>query len=115
MLTLLSGFAAHERDVIRQRSVARTNRKAEAGVWLGGIVPYLLRGLIKCGLCGLTFSGLRQKAPQRDHYYKCNGRQQARGLYGRCGPKCSAKSLNGDYVETSSGQTSNASYGTPAK
>jgi site-specific DNA recombinase len=246
MLTLLSGFAAHERDVIRERSVAGTNRKAEAGVWLGGVVPYgyvkegakgqwriavndrpipglnlseadvvrtiyrmcaaekqscqriadylnrvgvpcgsaentrveggkrtrrtasvwrpayvrnmivsrtymgehlfgkrtknrsqkviaravpsivseqewlkarevlrsnriiplrkrenpyLLRGLIKCGLCGLTFSGMQMKAPQRDHYYRCNGRQQARGLYGRFGQKCAAKSLNGDYVE----------------
>jgi site-specific DNA recombinase len=246
MLTLLSGFAAHERDVIRERSVAGTNRKAESGVWLGGVVPYgyikegvkgqlriavngapipgldlseaevvrtiyrmcaveqqscqriadflnrvgipcgsaenskveggkrqrrtasvwrpshvrnmivnrtymgehlfgkrsknrgrkviaravpaivseqdwlraqevlhsnqliplrkrdnpyLLRGLIKCGLCGLTFSGMRTKAPQRGHYYRCNGRQQARGLYGLSGRKCPAKSLNGDYVE----------------
>ena len=40
MLTMLSGFASHERDVIRERSVAGTNRVAEAGVWLGGIVPY---------------------------------------------------------------------------
>lgn len=40
MLTLLSGFASHERDVIRERSVAGTNRVAEAGTWLGGIVPY---------------------------------------------------------------------------
>src|SRR5512132_3553634 len=40
MLTLLSGFAAHERDMIRERSVAGTNRVAEAGAWLGGIVPY---------------------------------------------------------------------------
>ena len=40
MLTLLSGFAAHERDLIRERSVLGTNRLAEAGAWLGGIVPY---------------------------------------------------------------------------
>ncbi len=40
MLTMLSGFAAHERDVIRDRSLAGTNRVAEAGAWLGGIVPY---------------------------------------------------------------------------
>jgi site-specific DNA recombinase len=40
MLTMLSGFAAHERDVIRERSLAGTNRVAEAGAWLGGIVPY---------------------------------------------------------------------------
>src|ERR1700676_3307802 len=40
MLPMLSGFAAHERDVIRERSIAGTNRVAEAGAWLGGIVPY---------------------------------------------------------------------------
>ncbi len=39
MLTMLSGFAAHERESIRERSVAGTNRLAEAGAWLGG-VPY---------------------------------------------------------------------------
>ena len=40
MLTMLSGFASHEREVIRERSVAGTNRVAESGAWLGGIVPY---------------------------------------------------------------------------
>src|SRR5258708_2036681 len=40
MMTMLSGFAAHEREVIRERSSAGTNRKAEEGVWLGGVVPY---------------------------------------------------------------------------
>ena len=40
MLTMLSGFASHERDVIRERSVAGTNRVAESGAWMGGIVPY---------------------------------------------------------------------------
>jgi site-specific DNA recombinase len=247
MMTMLSGFAAHEREVIRERSSAGTNRKAEAGVWLGGVVPYgyrkvgekgqarlvvaeepipglslseaevvrtiyrmsaterqscqkiadylnqkaipcnssqnwpkpeagkrgrkiapiwrpshvrnmivsrtymgehifgkrsanknrkliprpvpaivseemwqsaqevlrshrimckrnrkhpyLLRGLIKCGLCGLTFSGYTMCPPQNDHYYRCNGRQFARGLYGNLGKKCPAKSLNGDYVD----------------
>jgi site-specific DNA recombinase len=247
MLTLLAGFAAHERELIRERSVAGTNRKVEAGTWLGGVVPYgyrkegekgnarlvvseqpvpgldiseadvvrsiyrmcatekkscqkiadhlnrtgipctsdwrtqgpdagkrnrhqaaiwrpshvrnmivsrtymgqhlfgkrsrnrnrnviaravpaivseqvwqvaqqvlrsnrimakrnnrtpyLLRGLIKCGLCGLTFSGIRAPLPQHDFYYRCNGRQFGRGLYSIAGKKCPAKSLNGDYVE----------------
>jgi site-specific DNA recombinase len=61
--------------------------------------PYLLRGLIKCGLCGLTFCGMRSKPPQQDHYYRCNGHQFARGLYGTLGKKCHSKSLNGEYVE----------------
>ena len=63
-----------------------------------GTRPYLLRGLIKCGLCGLTFSGMRVKR-QKDHYYRCNGRLQARGPYGLSGKKCPSKTLNGDYVE----------------
>jgi site-specific DNA recombinase len=40
MLRLLSGFAAHEHAVIRERSLADTNRVAQTGAWLGGIVPY---------------------------------------------------------------------------
>jgi site-specific DNA recombinase len=40
MLTMLSGFASHEREVIRERSVAGTNRVAESGAWMGGIVPF---------------------------------------------------------------------------
>jgi site-specific DNA recombinase len=40
MLTMLSGFATHEREVIRERSVAGTRRVAETGSWLGGIIPY---------------------------------------------------------------------------
>src|SRR5207302_11248677 len=39
-LTMLSGFAAHERELIRERSIAGTNRIAETGAWMGGIVPY---------------------------------------------------------------------------
>src|ERR1043165_1292379 len=40
MLTLLSGFATHEREVIRERSSAGITRAAETGAWLGGIVPF---------------------------------------------------------------------------
>ena len=45
MLTMLSGFAAHERDVIRERSIAGTHRVAASGAWMGGIVPYGYRKL----------------------------------------------------------------------
>src|ERR1700678_2248054 len=40
MLTMLSGFAAHEHSVIRERSLAGVNRVAATGAWLGGIVPF---------------------------------------------------------------------------
>jgi DNA-binding transcriptional regulator YiaG len=59
----------------------------------------LLRGLIRCGLCGLAYSGIRKAAPQQAHYYHCNGRQFARKLYGLSGHKCPAQSLNGNVVE----------------
>jgi site-specific DNA recombinase len=61
--------------------------------------PMLLRGLIKCGLCGLRFAGMRTPEPQKDHYYRCIGRQFARGLYGLSGKRCTAKAVNGEYVE----------------
>jgi transcriptional regulator with XRE-family HTH domain len=57
-----------------------------------------LKGLIKCGLCGLTFSGITI-TKQNDHYYRCNGRQAARGLYGIDGKKCPSRTVNGAYVE----------------
>jgi hypothetical protein len=44
-------------------------------------------------------SGTRASARQPDHYYHCNGRQFARGLYGLTGKKCLGKSINGEYVE----------------
>jgi site-specific DNA recombinase len=249
MLTLLSGFASHEREVIRERSVAGTNRVAESGAWMGGIVPYgyrkvgekrdarlavseeiiagndlsesdvirliyrlaaverrscffiaerltqirvpcayqrddrlvlrgkrkqrtsglwrparvrnliisttykglhlfgkrssnkgrplivrtvpaivdektwdqaqenlrkhllysprsakneyLLRGLIKCGCCGLTFVGVSnvRHDGRRDYYYRCNGKQSARGIYGVNGQRCPSKGVRGGNLE----------------
>lgn len=40
MFTQLASFAKLERDNIRERSIAGTNRLARQGKWLGGIVPY---------------------------------------------------------------------------
>jgi site-specific DNA recombinase len=249
MLTLLSGFASHEREVIRERSVAGTNRVAESGAWMGGIVPYgyrkvgekrdarlvvseeivhgndltesdvirliyrlaaverrscffiaarlselripcaynrderlvlrgkrkqrtsgiwrparvrnliisttykglhqfgkrssnksrplisrivpaivdentwdqaqqnlrkhllysprsakneyLLRGLIKCACCGLTFVGVSnvRHDGRRDYYYRCNGKQSARGIYGVNGQRCPSKGVRGGNLE----------------
>lgn len=43
---------------------------------------YLLRGVVRCGLCGLTYSG-SQGRPH--HWYRCNGQLVERGpIQGRC-------------------------------
>jgi site-specific DNA recombinase len=62
---------------------------------------YLLRGLIKCACCGLTFcavTNLRRNG-KREHYYRCNGKQLARGLYGLKGQRCPSKGVRGGELE----------------
>jgi site-specific DNA recombinase len=62
---------------------------------------YLLRGLGKCGLCGLTYIGLASRRPngKLDFYYRCNGKHGARGLYGEQGQRCPSKDVNGRWLE----------------
>ncbi len=50
---------------------------------------YLLRGLIKCGICGLTYQGTAfGKKEQTKAYYVCGGKTAYRGpLQGRCTSK----------------------------
>ncbi len=46
---------------------------------------YLLRGLIKCGCCGLTYCGVNFAPDQSKTYYICNGKTAYRGpLVGKC-------------------------------
>src|SRR5262249_2042032 len=59
---------------------------------------YLLRGLIKCKLCGLTYIGMKangQKGKPLLFYYKCNGANTPELLQTRC----TAKSVRGDDLE----------------
>ena len=62
---------------------------------------YLLRGLIKCQLCGLTFIGTCQTRPSGkvEFYYRCNGKHGARQLYGPDAKRCASKDINGQYLE----------------
>jgi len=49
----------------------------------GRVREYLLHGIIKCGHCGLTYSGCAYH--DKDRYYRCNGRIQYRGpMSGQC-------------------------------
>ncbi|MBU1702191.1 MAG: recombinase family protein [Candidatus Eisenbacteria bacterium] len=58
-------------------------------------VHYLLKSLIKCDTCGLNYSG------SNDHgmriYYRCNGKSQPRGFYGKRGELCPSKNLPGKF------------------
>jgi site-specific DNA recombinase len=59
-------------QIAENRIIDPHNRKNE----------YLLRGLIKCGECGLNFSGWNFKSK---HYYRCNGKSKYRGpIVGTC-------------------------------
>lgn len=60
---------------------------------------YLLRGLIKCGECGLTYHGTYFSAPagKPKHYYICGGKTAYRGpLDG----KCKSKNIPRDWIDT---------------
>jgi len=63
---------------------------------------YLLRGLIKCGLCGLTYIGTAYPPYKETEriYYSCNGKSQPRGLFGAQGKKCPSKRVNAIVIET---------------
>ena len=63
---------------------------------------YLLRGIIKCGQCGLTYVGIGMQKYNGDIkvYYKCNGRHQVYRYFGSSGKKCLSISVDGVVLET---------------
>ena len=66
---------AAQETLARNRIIAKNTRRV-----------YLLRSVIKCGVCGLTYSGYWDRGQVR---YKCNGALVERGpIEGRC-PNCS--------------------------
>src|SRR6202035_2627562 len=60
----------------------------------------LLRGLIKCGLCGLTYVGVAANRPngKREFYYRCNGTHSP-AVYMARGGRCHSKTVRGDQLE----------------
>lgn len=50
---------------------------------------YLLKGLIRCGLCNRTYVGITYG---KKYYYVCNGKISY-------GEKCNSKNINGKYIE----------------
>lgn len=62
---------------------------------------YLLRGLIKCALCGFTYVGTSYTDSKGEKtYYACNGKMGNR-LYLLHGKRCPSKSLSGSTIEQS--------------
>jgi site-specific DNA recombinase len=58
---------------------------------------YLLRGLIKCGICGLTYVGTNYHSGNGScRYYICNGKMAYRGPYQG---KCPSKNVKADLIE----------------
>ena len=59
---------------------------------------YLLRGLIKCGNCGLTYIGTAFSGAKRKltPYYVCNGKTSYRGIYFG---KCTSKNISAEWLE----------------
>jgi site-specific DNA recombinase len=62
---------------------------------------YLLRGMMKCALCNLTYIGVSTTRPsgKREFRYRCNGNHGARGLFGANGERCPSKSVAGEELE----------------
>jgi site-specific DNA recombinase len=59
---------------------------------------YLLRGLIRCGACGSTYSGTVYPGPGRENkgYYVCNGKTIYRGPHQK---KCSSRNIDQMWIE----------------
>src|SRR5262249_32533729 len=62
---------------------------------------YLLRGLVKCGLCNVTYIGMTIRRPNgtSESYYRCNGKHGTCGPFGEKGQRCPSKDINGSFIE----------------
>jgi site-specific DNA recombinase len=74
-----------QRTISSHRISAVTNRQRQ----------YLLRSLIRCGLCGMHLSGSWQERDQRI-WYRCNSKQVRAGT-GQS--PCGCKNVDGDFLE----------------
>jgi site-specific DNA recombinase len=86
--------------IVNEETWYQAQRTLERNAWASprnSKRDYLLRGLIRCGTCGLSYTGASwtTKAGEVKTYYTCNGRAQHRGIYGAQGEKCRAKAVSG--------------------
>jgi len=76
-------------EVLREH-ILRSTRNAKHA--------YLLRGLVVCGVCGLRYCGVPANNG-RQYYYRCNGNNQYRGIYGSAGQRCPSRQTSGPGLE----------------
>jgi site-specific DNA recombinase len=58
---------------------------------------YLLRGLIPCPVCKLTYTGSTVRRPnKKDAYYRCPAAHSLRGEYGKRGERCPSKGISAE-------------------
>ncbi len=104
--TRQSQIIRREVPAIVSEDLWRKAQEALASNWLFGPKntrhAYLLRGLIKCHLCGLAFIGTCQTRPSGkvEFYYRCNGKHSARQLFGPEAKRCASKDINGQHLES---------------
>jgi site-specific DNA recombinase len=64
---------------------------------------YLLRGLLKCGMCGYAYLGMTQptRSPDRAgfRYYRCSARYEAERVLNGITERCTNQTLRGDGVD----------------
>jgi site-specific DNA recombinase len=64
---------------------------------------YLLRGLLKCGMCGYAYLGMTQptRSPDRPgfRYYRCSARYEAERVLSGITERCTNQILRGDGVD----------------
>lgn len=74
-------WTAAQQTLVANRIMAKNTRR-----------HYLLRSVVKCGLCGLNFCGSMNRGKV---WYRCDGQLVERGTEG----KCNGKSFRGDVLE----------------
>ena len=71
---------------------------------------YLLRGLIKCGLCNRSYVGIgaNKSNGRPEFYYRCNG-SHSQSIFGSPEFSCTSKPVRGDYRRSRCGRMSKRS------
>ena len=81
-------------EIWQRAEELRRNNKKEA--WRNAKRAYLLRGLIRCGECGLAYVGDGAGRKRKYFYYRCTGSRNSNRTLDR---PCTSKALRADEIE----------------